>query len=241
MDRGLSECTFCGRMKRPAGPRECSAAKNNQDKRSNIITIAGARNRVRLLAVRQAAMWRFFDREHLKAICARYGATAGATPAAVIASCLLGPACQAGTLEEQISRNGQADHSIVVREHAGWDMDCAAIDHPALYLDEPPRHGRVCARIQDIKIHAMYVGTQAQCIGHLVRGVQLVYRPDAGYAGDDMLRYAAQYPSVLRTVSVVVTVTAPGAPSPAASSIATPLSQPRQTSGEIPACEDLMF
>ena len=120
-------------------------------------------------------------------------------------------------------------------------MDCAAIEHPALRLDEPPRHGHVCARIQDIKIHAMYVGTEAQCIGHLVSGVQLIYRPDAGYAGDDALRYAAQYPSVLRTVSVVVTVTPPGAPSAAPSGIATPLSQTRQSSGEIPACDDLVF
>ncbi len=122
-------------------------------------------------------------------------------------------------------------------------MDCGPIAHPALRLDEPPRHGRVCARIQDIKIHSMYVGTEAQCIGHLVSGVQLIYRPDAGYAGDDVLRYAAQYPSVLRTVSVLVTVTAypPGAPSAAPSSIATPLPPTRQPSGEIPPCEDLMF
>jgi hypothetical protein len=186
-------------------------------------------------------MWRFLDRRHLKSVGARYGAAACAIIAAAIASCLLSPACEAGTLEEQISRTGPADHSIVVREHAGWDMDCAAIAHPALHLDEPPYHGRVCARIQDIKIHSMYVGTQAQCIGHLVSGVQLIYRPDAGYAGDDVLRYGAQYPSVLRTVSVLVTVTAPGAPSAAPSSIATPLSQTRQTSGEIPACDDLVF
>jgi hypothetical protein len=188
-------------------------------------------------------MWRFLDRRHLKSVDARYAATAFVIIAAAIASCLLGLACAAGTLEEQISRTGQADHSIVVREHAGWDMDCAAIAHPALHLDEPPRHGRVCARIQDIKIRAMYVGTEAQCIGHLVRGVQLIYRPDAGYAGDDVLRYAAQYPSVLRTVSVLVTVTAypPSAPNAAPSSIATPLPPMRQPSGEIPACDDLMF
>jgi len=188
-------------------------------------------------------MWRSLDRRHLISVGARRGAMACAILPAAIASCLLGPACQAGTVEEQISRVGQADHSIVVREHAGWDMDCAAIDHPALHLDEPPRHGHVCARIQDIKIHSMYVGTQAQCIGHLVSGVQLIYRPDAGYAGDDALRYAAQYPSVLRTVSVLVTVTAypPGAPSAAPSSIATPLPPTRQPSGEIPACDDLMF
>lgn len=188
-------------------------------------------------------MWRFLDRRHCKIVGARRGATVRAIFAVVIASCLSCPACQAGTLEEQISRTGASDHSIVVREHAGWDMDCAAIAHPALHLDAPPRHGHVCARIQDIKIHSMYVGTEAQCIGHLVSGVQLIYRPDAGYAGDDTLRYAAQYPTVLRTVSVLVTVTAdpPGAPSAAPSSIATPLPPMRQPSGEIPACEDLMF
>jgi hypothetical protein len=186
-------------------------------------------------------MRRILDRRHLKSVGVRSGATVGATVAGAIASCLLGAAGQAGTLEEQISRTGTADHSIVVREHAGWDMDCAAIAHPALYLDEAPRHGRLCARIQDIKIHSMYVGTEAQCIGHLVSGVQLIYRPDAGYAGDDALRYGAQYPTVLRTVSVRVTVTAPGTPSAAPSSIATPLPPTRQPSGEIPACDDLIF
>jgi hypothetical protein len=145
--------------------------------------------------------------------------------------------------EERLAKTGEINHSIVIREHAGWNQDCDAIAHPVLYLDKPPQHGRVCARIENIKIHAMYVGTEAQCIGRVIRGVQLVYRPDAGYAGNDGLRYAAQYPSVLRPVSVLVTVSAfpAGGPSPAPSSMATPTPQSRQPPGPVPACEELIF
>ncbi len=145
--------------------------------------------------------------------------------------------------EEQLSKIGKADHLILIHEHAGWDQDCDAIAHPALYLDEPPQHGQVCARIENIKIHSMYVGTESQCIGHTVRGVQLIYRPDEGYAGNDRLRYAAQYPSVRRTIAVFVTVaTHPSGPLGAAPSpITASTPQPRQSSGPVPACADLVF
>jgi hypothetical protein len=162
----------------------------------------------------------------------------------MLAVCLSGPACQAEVQEEQLLKIGQTDHSVLIREHAGWNKDCDAIAHPALYLDEPPRHGRVCARMENIQIHSMYVGTESQCIGRLVRGVQLIYRPDAGYAGDDGLRYAAQYPSALRKVSVVLMVTAfsPTAPSATPSSTMTaPPPQIRQSSGPVPACDELIF
>jgi hypothetical protein len=155
-------------------------------------------------------------------------------------SCLM---CEARAQEEQLSKTGEIDHQIIIREHAGWNMDCDAIAHPALYLNEPPRHGHVCARIENIKIHSMYVGTESQCIGRMVRGVQLIYRPDAGYTGNDGLRYAAQYPSALRAVSVMVSVTAypPGTPNAAPSSMTTPMPQQRQSSGPVPACAELIF
>jgi hypothetical protein len=181
-------------------------------------------------------MWRFLQQRHFKSV----GALGGAI---VVALCWSPPACRAQTPEEQIARTGQADRSVVIREHAGWNMECDAIAHPALYLNEPPRHGSVCARIQDIKVRSMFAGTQSQCIGHVVRGVQLIYRPDAGYVGDDRLRYAAQYPSVLRPVSVVVTVTPdpPATPSVAPSSLSAPPPPARQAPGQILACEDFVF
>jgi hypothetical protein len=192
-------------------------------------------------------MWRFLHRQHFKPVGVLNGAISFAIPFAILATvitiCLSGLACEAQAQEEQLSKTGQANHPIVIREHAGWNQDCDAIAHPTLYLYEPPHHGSVCARIQNIKIHSMYVGTASQCIGRVVRGVQLIYRPDAGYAGDDGLRYAAQYPSVLRTVSVIVTVTAypPVASSAAPSDITAPVPQARQSSEPVPACEELMF
>jgi hypothetical protein len=188
-------------------------------------------------------MWRFLHRQHFKPAGILGGARHVATLAAVIGACLSGLAGRAAAQEEQLAKTGHADHPILLREHAGWNKDCDAIAHPALYLFEPPRHGRVCARIENIKIHSMFVGTEAQCIGRQVRGVQFIYRPDAGFTGDDGLRYAAQYPGVLRTVSVIVTVTAdpPGAPSAPTSNITAPVPPARQSSGPVPACDELVF
>jgi hypothetical protein len=192
---------------------------------------------------RPAAMWRYLNRQHCESMFALHGAMSFGIFAAAVAICLSALACDARAEEEQLAKTGEVDHQIIIREHAGWNMDCDAIAPPALYLDGPPRHGHVCARIENIKVHSMYVGTESQCIGRAVRGVQLIYRPDAGYAGNDGLRYAAQYPSVLRAVSVTVTVMAypPGAPKAAPSSIATPMPPARQSSGPVPACEELLF
>ncbi len=206
--------------------------------------LPGCGNHVRLLAGLLAAMWHLLHRQHFKPVCVFYGAIPFAILAAVIiATCLSGLACEAEAQEELLSKTGQVNHPILIREHAGWNKDCDAIAHPALYLFEPPRHGSVCARIEIIKIHSMYDGTESQCIGRLVRGAQLIYRPDAGYAGNDGLRYAAQYPSVLRTVSVIVTVTTypPGARSAVPSTNTAPMPQTRQSSGPVPACDELIF
>jgi hypothetical protein len=187
-------------------------------------------------------MWRYFLRQHFGPVGAlMFGALslviyhAGTCRAQTASSEVPAKA----SAEEEISRTAQADRAVVIREHAGWNMDCEAIAHPALRLNEPPRHGSVCARIQDIKIRSMFTGTQAQCIGQVVRGVQLIYRPDAGFTGDDRLRYAAQYPSVLRPVTVDVTVTPFASAAPSRYGETVPPA--RQVPGEVPACEDLVF
>jgi hypothetical protein len=160
-----------------------------------------------------------------------------------LAICCSGAVCRAQTVEEEIAQTVAAGHSVVIREHAGWDMMCDPIAHPVLYLNASPLHGRVCARISDVTIRSMYVGTQAQCIGRVVRGVQLVYRPDAGFAGDDRLRYAAQYPSILRPVAVSVTVlpVPPASPGAALSHVGVPVPPTQQAPGPVPLCEDLAF
>ena len=98
-------------------------------------------------------MWHFPNR----LFC---GAISFAIFAALVAGGLSCFGGEAPAQEEQLSQTGKVDHQIVIREHAGWNQDCDAIAHPTLYLDEPPRHGRVCTRIEDIKIHFMYVGTE---------------------------------------------------------------------------------
>lgn len=143
---------------------------------------------------------------------------------------------------EQVVRAGSPNRPVVIREHAGWDRDCAAIAPPVLTLDAPPRHGYVCARAEDITVRSMVVGTEAQCIGRLVRGVRLIYRPDLGFRGDDGLRYAALYPSLRRSVSVSVTVGGQGAPADITGSLPTHLTAPsHQPAGPVPPCADLLF
>jgi hypothetical protein len=143
---------------------------------------------------------------------------------------------------ERVLSRGPGD-PVVIREHAGWDRNCDLIAHPALYLDEPPRHGSVCARIAVIRIRSMAAGTESQCIGREVRGVQVVYRPAAGYAGGDTMRYAAQYPALRRTVAVSIAV-APGetaSTGAAASRMLTASPADHQAAGPVPECAPLSF
>ena len=161
----------------------------------------------------------------------------------LLAACLSGLASATQAQEEQLSRIGQADRPLLIGEHAGWSRDCVAIAPPTLYLSEPPRHGSVCMRVENITIHDMYVGTESQCIGRSVRGVRFIYRPQQGYMGNDGLRYAAQYPSVLRSVSVAIMVTAqpPAASGTAPSGIAATSPQAPQSLTPVPVCDELVF
>lgn len=195
-------------------------------------------------------MWSFLRRQRpdcaLVGGAARHavlGAMQSTMLAAVLAACLSGLAREARAQDEQLSRSGQAGRPIVVGEHAGWSSDCDAVAPPMLYLYESPRHGSVCTRVADIKVHAMYVGTESQCIGRVVRGVQFVYRPDRGYTGGDGLRYAAQYPSARRVISVAITVAAQSqaAPSTAPSSIVDPIPPSPRSATPIPVCDALVF
>jgi hypothetical protein len=136
-----------------------------------------------------------------------------------------------------------AADSILIREHAGWNKDCEGIAPPPVLLFDPPRHGRVCVRSEQIKITSMYAGTQGQCIGRHVRGVRLIYQPEGDFAGEDSLLYAVQYPAVLRTIAVKVSVAAYQAQTlnVVPSDVVAP---PRQASGSpepIPACTELLF
>jgi hypothetical protein len=89
----------------------------------------------------------------------------------------------------------------------------------------------------------MYAGTESQCIGRVVRGVQFIYRPDRGYLGSDGLRYGAQYPSVRRMLSVAITVATQSraTPSPAPSNIVDPVSRSAQSATPVPVCDALVF
>lgn len=155
----------------------------------------------------------------------------GLSPAVMVLAVLL----PAGHLE-----SAEVARTVVVREHAGWDRNCNAIPHPALYLVTPPSHGKVCAMPQEISIKSIYEGTESQCIGRKVSGVRLIYQPDASYSGEDALVYGVQYPSHLRATSVKVN-TSVTAPASVSISDADPGAQLRQTPGPMPSCPQFVF
>lgn len=117
---------------------------------------------------------------------------------------LQAPSARAG--DEQLAKAGAANRPLLIREHAAWNRDCKAVPYPVVRLERPPQHGAVCARVGNVTIKYMYAGTEAQCVGHVVQGLQLIYFPRAGFTGHDRLRYSVQYPSVRRSVSVTVSV-----------------------------------
>ena len=182
------------------------------------------------------------DQPRTKFVCAVLCAILGV--AAVIGGA--GLVAQAQTSAERIAKTGKAAQPILIREHAAWDEDCAGVPYPAVRLDEPPRHGAVCARVENVTVRYMYAGTVAHCVGRVVRGLRLYYFPRAGFAGSDGLQYSVRYPSAERTVAVTVTV-APGQASAAdanvtdiAGPLAGPLREPRQKPGPVPACSEQM-
>jgi hypothetical protein len=140
--------------------------------------------------------------------------------------------------QEVIDKSGEADREIVVREHAGWDRTCA-VAPPLLHLEAPPLHGVVCTRNDEIRIEFMFWGTQSQCIGRTVRGLRLVCRPHAGYAGNDVLRYSVQYPKSRRDVTVSVTVMPPQ-PATLGAAPASVAAPSPQAPGAILPCNDFL-
>lgn len=146
----------------------------------------------------------------------------------------------AAVLPAECFESATVERSVIVREHAGWDMDCKAIAAPSLFLITPPSHGKVCAKAQIITIASMHAGTESQCIGREVSGVRLVYQSETSHDGEDVLVYGVQYPSRFHAVSVKVAIdgAAPGKVSIADAPLAV---QPRQMPGPMPICPQLVF
>ncbi len=172
------------------------------------------------------------DQPRMTFVCAVLGVAAAVGGAGLVA--------QAQTAAERIAKTGKAEQPILIREHAAWDQDCAAIPYPAVRLDQPPRHGAVCARVENVTVRYMYAGTVPHSVGRIVRGLRLYYFPRAGFAGSDGLQYSVRYPSADRTVAVTVTV-APGQASAAGAKItdiAGRLREPQRQPGPVPACSE---
>lgn len=117
--------------------------------------------------------------------------------------------------------------------------DCEAI-LPKLELEEPPEHGVVCFRIEELaRRDAAYSDSPPNpgCTNRSLTGVRILYVNKAGYVGNDRLRYRiVATPSIIRNVSLDIqhwTGTQPGAETADTAGIKIETPQPR---GPIPPC-----
>src|SRR5262245_16121400 len=133
-------------------------------------------------------------------------------------------------------------YEIVLFGHARWDDDCAMKEIGEFELDKAPTRGVVCTRIADIRVSHIYRGTAKHCLGHIVRGVQIVYVARDRTVGRDSVGYTVQYSASSPTVGVSIDVRAdhPTARGAVPRDIAAPPAGYVQPLGRIPPCSALV-
>lgn len=108
---------------------------------------------------------------------------------------------------------------------------------PALHLDDPPQHGSVCYRIEELDKRAAKWSSGPPglkgCPNQYVIGVRIFYTSRAGHVGHDRLRYrAAVRPIQIRVVNIRIHSPVGDSPLDAASS----KFEVPQSRGPIPPC-----
>src|SRR5215468_1198316 len=98
----------------------------------------------------------------------------------------------------RLNKGVRPGHELVIFAHARWNDDCVAKELGEMHLNKAPTHGVVCTRIADIRVREIFRGT-ARCLGHIVRGVQIVYVAQPGTVGKDSLDYTVRYSTWSRT------------------------------------------
>jgi hypothetical protein len=146
--------------------------------------------------------------------------------------------CDAQTLQQEkhLTHTTRASEEIVVEGEAQADEFCNSAEPPQLFLDRRPDHGTVCFESGEFEVGEAVTGDLA-CLGRMVRGVNIIYRPRPGYTGADRLRYTAIGAQSPHSVSIDLTVL-PGKPTSAVvpPDRSAPPAESAMLLGPMPAC-----
>jgi hypothetical protein len=160
----------------------------------------------------------------------------------ILATSLSSLAALAHAQDIRLNKAVPPGHEIVLFGHARWDDDCAMKEIGEFRLDKAPTRGVVCTRIADIRVSHVYRGTAKHCLGHVVRGVQIVYVAKDRAVGKDMVDYTVKYSTSSPSVGVSIDVRAdhPTARGAVPRDIAAPPGGYVQPLGRIPPCSALV-
>jgi hypothetical protein len=120
------------------------------------------------------------------------------------AAVVLVAASQASAESTTVKRTAKAGYETPIWVHARWDKNCEVVRPLILHLDEPPRHGIVCAKVEQITIKSIYKGAARHCIGRRISGIRVYYLSKLDYAGRDEFKYTARYLPLQRTIQINV-------------------------------------
>ena len=80
----------------------------------------------------------------------------------------------------------KSDQEWVIRGYASFDRQCRRDGVPQIVLAQNPAHGEIAMREGVTKIEAVS-GTDTQCFGLQVEGLNVYYTPAPAYQGEDQL------------------------------------------------------
>ncbi|WP_175831352.1 S1C family serine protease [Burkholderia cepacia] len=89
---------------------------------------------------------------------------------------------------------------VLLSSHASWSKACVSRFTPHVTVVQPPLHGSI-----DIREGDYAIGPNSPCAGQMVHGTLVFYIPEAGFKGQETVRYVADsVPGVIRTALIDV-------------------------------------
>jgi hypothetical protein len=147
-------------------------------------------------------------------------------------------ACSSAFAQDHRRKTFVSGDNFVVASYARGDDQCNSIEPPSLVLDNPPKHGIACLGPRDVFATRREEGNLPQCVTRTMKGVGLFYRPRAGFAGDDKIRFTVIFPTVKRSFEVELHVIVDDflAKKRGTLGFVAPANAKPQVAGQIPAC-----
>jgi hypothetical protein len=150
--------------------------------------------------------------------------------------------CANAYAQRQLLKIVTAGHDVLVDGYARADNNCQGIDPPQIMIEQPPEHGTVCFRRDDLVLRTTMENNLVHCLGRKVSGFSVIYLSRRDYKGADRFRYTVRFPTVEHSIDVTLNVL----PEWRASLMAVPADvsaaagETRQRAGPIPACTALV-